>query len=54
MENANYETQMLDSNLFKIFTGVYNDFRVKAREDYMFELTASTKSSYSKGSSSNI
>ena len=38
MENANYETQMLDSNLFKIFTGVYNDFRVKAREDYMFEL----------------
>ncbi len=38
MENANYETQMLDSNLFKIFTGVYNDFRAKAREDYMFEL----------------
>ncbi len=38
MENANYETKMLDSNLFKIFAGVYNDFRAKAREDYMFEL----------------
>lgn len=38
MENANYETQMLNSNLYKIFTGVYNDFRALARNDYMFEL----------------
>ena len=38
MENANYETAVLTSNLYKIFTGVYNDFRSVASSDYMFEL----------------
>lgn len=38
MENANYETQVLSSNLYKIFAGVYNDFRSVAKSDYMFEL----------------
>jgi len=38
MENANYETAVLNSNLYKIFTGVYNDFRSKSSNDYMFEL----------------
>lgn len=38
MENANYETQLLNSNLYKIFAGVYNDFRSVAASDYMFEL----------------
>lgn len=38
MENANYETQVLNSNLYKIFAGVYNDFRSVAANDYMFEL----------------
>ena len=38
MENANYETAVLNSNLYKIFTGVYNDFRSKSSNDYIFEL----------------
>ena len=38
MENTNYETQILNSNLYKIFAGVYNDFRSVAANDYMFEL----------------
>lgn len=38
MENANYQTEILNSNLYKIFGGVYNDFRSVARTDYMFEL----------------
>ena len=38
MENTNYETQVLNSNLYKIFAGVYNDFRSVAANDYMFEL----------------
>ena len=38
MENANYETQMLNGSLCKIFTGVYNDFCSVAKSDYMFEL----------------
>lgn len=37
MENT-YETAILDSSLFKIFTGIYNDFRSVAQSDYMFEL----------------
>ena len=38
MENANYETVVLNSDLYRIFTGVYNDFRSKAKTEYMFEL----------------
>ncbi len=38
MENSNYETALLSKNLYKIFTGVYNDFRSVASGNYMFEL----------------
>ncbi|MGN1125007.1 MAG: GNAT family N-acetyltransferase [Candidatus Gastranaerophilaceae bacterium] len=38
MENANYETKVLNSDLYKIFTGVYNNFRSIAKTGYMFEL----------------
>ncbi|MBQ3312079.1 GNAT family N-acetyltransferase [bacterium] len=38
MENVNYETQILDESLFKIFAGVYNDFYSVAKTDYKFEL----------------
>ena len=38
MEKANYQTEILNSNLYKIFGGVYNDFRSVAKSDYMFEL----------------
>ena len=38
MENTNYQTEILNSNLYKIFAGVYNDFRSVASSDYMFEL----------------
>ena len=38
MENANYETEVLNKKLYKIFAGIYNDFRSVAKTDYMFEL----------------
>lgn len=38
MENANYETAVLNSKLYKILAGVYNDFRSVAANDYLFEL----------------
>lgn len=38
MENTNYEAVVLNSNLYRIFAGVYNDFRSVASRDYMFEL----------------
>ena len=34
----NYEVELLDSNTFKIFKGVYNDFKSKAVSEYKFEL----------------
>ena len=37
-EKQKYEVQPLTSNLYKIFQGVYNDFKSKAVSDYMFEL----------------
>ncbi|MBR1908142.1 GNAT family N-acetyltransferase [bacterium] len=37
-EEQKYEVQPLTSNLYKIFQGVYNDFKSKALNDYMFEL----------------
>lgn len=33
-----YEAQILTKNLYKIFAGVYSDFRVAAVNDYKFEL----------------
>lgn len=36
--NTFYEAQILTKNLYKIFAGVYSDFRVAAVNDYKFEL----------------
>lgn len=36
--NTIYEAQELTKNLYKIFAGVYSDFRVAAIDDYKFEL----------------
>lgn len=33
-----YQAQVLEEKYFKIFGGVYNDFRKKCRQDYKFEL----------------
>ena len=33
-----YEIEMLNKGLYKIFAGVYNDFKVKAISEYKFEL----------------
>ena len=38
MSEMNYEVELLDSSTFKIFKGVYNDFRSKAVSEYKFEL----------------
>lgn len=38
MEKAVYETELLNNNLYKIFTGVYNDFKAVAIKEYMFEI----------------
>jgi ribosomal protein S18 acetylase RimI-like enzyme len=38
MAETNYEVGLLDSNTFKIFKGVYNDFKSKAISEYKFEL----------------
>lgn len=35
---SNYQTQLLTSNTYKIFAGVYADFRTNAVEEYKFEL----------------
>jgi len=35
---AIYQAQPLTSNLYKIFAGVYSDFKVAAMTDYKFEL----------------
>lgn len=37
-EFTNYETALLDSSTYKIFKGVYNDFKSKAVSEYKFEL----------------
>lgn len=34
----NYETQLLTKDFYRIFAGVYADFRIAAIEDYKFEL----------------
>ena len=38
MAEMNYEIGLLDGSTFKIFKGVYNDFKEKAISDYKFEL----------------
>ena len=38
MAETNYEVELLNSNTFKIFKGVYNDFKSKAVSEYKFEL----------------
>lgn len=38
MSEMNYEVGLLDGSTFKIFKGVYNDFKAKAISEYKFEL----------------
>ena len=38
MAETNYEVGILDGSTFKIFKGVYNDFKSKAISEYKFEL----------------
>ena len=38
MADNNYEVEVLNSNTYKIFKGVYNDFKSKAISEYKFEL----------------
>lgn len=38
MTELNYEVELLESGTFKIFKGVYNDFKSKAVSEYKFEL----------------
>ena len=38
MAEFNYEVELLNNTTFKIFKGVYNDFRAKAVSEYKFEL----------------
>lgn len=38
MSESVYEIELLNKNISKIFTGVYNDFKAKAVDEYKFEL----------------
>lgn len=38
MAETAYEVELLNSNVYKIFAGVYNDFKAKAVSEYKFEL----------------
>ena len=38
MSESNYKAELLSQDTYKIFKGVYNDFRAKAVEEYKFEL----------------
>jgi hypothetical protein len=38
MTENSYEVELLDNSTFKIFKGVYNDFKSKAISEYKFEL----------------
>ena len=38
MAETNYEVEVLNNSTFKIFKGVYNDFKSKAVSEYKFEL----------------
>ena len=33
-----YEIAVLEEKYFRVFQGAYNDFRLKARTDYKFEI----------------
>lgn len=39
MSENNYKAELLNRDSYKIFKGVYNDFRAKAIEEYKFELS---------------
>ena len=38
MAETAYEVEVLNGSLYKIFAGVYNDFKAKAVSEYKFEL----------------
>lgn len=38
MSEATYEVELLNHEMYKIFAGVYNDFKAKAVSEYKFEL----------------
>lgn len=38
MTESIYKAELLNPTMYKFFSGVYNDFRLKARTDYLFEL----------------
>ena len=38
MADMNYVVELLDESTFKIFKGLYNDFKSKAVNEYKFEL----------------
>ena len=38
MADTSYEVELLNSNIYKFFAGVYNDFKAKAVSEYKFEL----------------
>lgn len=38
MTESIYKAEPLNPTMYKFFSGVYNDFRLKARTDYLFEL----------------
>ena len=38
MSETTYEVELLGSDSYKIFAGVYNDFKAKAISEYKFEL----------------
>ena len=38
MTETNYEVELLSGSTYKIFKGVYNDFKSKAVSEYKFEL----------------
>ena len=38
METNNYEVELLNINTYKLFAGVYSDFKQKAVSEYKFEL----------------
>ncbi len=38
MADTTYEVELLNKNVYKIFAGVYNDFKAKAVSEYKFEL----------------
>ena len=38
MTESNYIAEILDGSTYKIFKGVYNDFKSKAVSEYKFEL----------------